>query len=671
MDKEVSGGIEEERQSCLLKGVVWNMNGCKPDGQGKRKIRQLRNTVTKEQPDVILIQETHMSEQEEFWLRTELPEYVWICSQSGDGTAGVATGVYKTEELEILRTWDTTSAHLAMAEVRRRGTTYLVVNIYAKCVRPRETVQEMRQLLALSPASEEGSKNMIIAGDWNVDFGRDDYKKEDRRAFEEWMEEQEVTLIENRIPTHANGGVIDQVATSDMMGDNRQRYLRVKFNQLGDHNLLVFGMVQRRTERRQESWKKNRVPSWMFRNLGFVAQLRGRLMQVNVEGSPFKVLEKTHRVARQLQKEFLRTRTMDEKVEPWRQLTRWVAMLGKVRKLNKKTDEEELTRIEENMAEQQRREEEISEPEGIGEELWEVTEEGMVAGWKERKKTATERCIRRVTGLAAMCNVALGDLGLETSRPKWQTLLPKKFTALAGVLRRDTGEVSSEPKHIAQELARFWRETYSERVVDASKTEELLREYKKEMDWSPVPSLAEFMENSRRGLDTSSSPGPDGMPYQFYTKTWRQTGPILYRIMREMCLSEGQKKYAQPNNFNHALGFFPPKTEGTTEPASTRPISVGNTSYRLIMRCVAQVARRISGKILDQDQYGAAGKSMMNCADEVLVDWYQHLGAGRKRYFVQTDYRKAFDFICRDVIFEILPRMGCPEWIMEIVRAEK
>ena len=106
------------------------------------------------------------------------------------------------------------------------------------------------------------------------------------------------------------------------------------------------------------------------------------------------------------------------------------------------------------------------------------------------------------------------------------------------------------------------------------------------------------------------------------------------------------KPEAFPSDFAEARLVLIPKAEGAIAPKNTRPISITNSCYRLVMKCHADSIRANLSPHLSTAQRALLEDRFINdCIDDVNNTLHQYYYKSKPIFLLKTDFEKAYDFI--------------------------
>ena len=101
-------------------------------------------------------------------------------------------------------------------------------------------------------------------------------------------------------------------------------------------------------------------------------------------------------------------------------------------------------------------------------------------------------------------------------------------------------------------------------------------------------------------LPNNKSPGPDGIPIEFYKKFWSSISEILFDSFRKS-FESGQ---LSPSQKKGVITLIPKKDKDLTELKSWRPLSLLNTDYKILAKILANRLKPTLSDIINPDQIG-------------------------------------------------------------------
>lgn len=102
-----------------------------------------------------------------------------------------------------------------------------------------------------------------------------------------------------------------------------------------------------------------------------------------------------------------------------------------------------------------------------------------------------------------------------------------------------------------------------------------------DLNWIKRGVSATEVKNAVFGIGSLKTPGSDGFPTIFYQKHWDLCGEEIINFVKKAFVSG-----TIPEGSNHTLLALVPKTASPQNMALFRPISLCNTLYKVISKCL-------------------------------------------------------------------------------------
>ncbi|CAI5948882.1 unnamed protein product [Closterium sp. NIES-65] len=170
-------------------------------------------------------------------------------------------------------------------------------------------------------------------------------------------------------------------------------------------------------------------------------------------------------------------------------------------------------------------------------------------------------------------------------------------------------------------------------------------------DWSEAE-----VKEALDGMAKGKSPGADGIPKEFFSQHWDSLGGDVLGFAKRF-----EETTVLPPAALEAVTVLLHKKGAKDQVQNYRPITLLNSTYKLVARVLANRMRKVLHKVISEEQYGflpgrrlADGVSLIadivDAAKCKNADWYLLL----------VDFQKAFDSVSREYLFGTIKRMGFP-----------
>ncbi|XP_039114040.1 uncharacterized protein LOC120249550 [Dioscorea cayenensis subsp. rotundata] len=164
-------------------------------------------------------------------------------------------------------------------------------------------------------------------------------------------------------------------------------------------------------------------------------------------------------------------------------------------------------------------------------------------------------------------------------------------------------------------------------------------------------------------LNADKAPGPDGFPIFFFQKYWEIVKDDIYKLCDDFYW--GRANLERINWANIALI---PKNQSSENPSQFRPISLINSSLKIISKILANRLRSKINALIDETQSafikGRCITDNIVAANELIFYMQKHRLPG---LILKVDFANAFDTVDWEFLLELLHASGFSDkWISSI-----
>ena len=222
---------------------------------------------------------------------------------------------------------------------------------------------------------------------------------------------------------------------------------------------------------------------------------------------------------------------------------------------------------------------------------------------------------------------------------------------------------------IMKEQVRFYRELYTERLVDTSAQEEMLPYVEKRLSEEEQLSMetaltAEECQNALRSAKHNKTPGSDGLPKEFYVTFWDLIKDDFTEVAND-CFNKGEL----PLSLRRAIITLLYKKDDPEDLKNWHPISLLNMDYKILTKVVTNRLRPIMPSLIHQDQTcSVIGRSYEDNAT-LLRDLCSYVEAKQLTCaIISIDQDKAFDSVHWGFMNKVLQRMNFGSIIRGVIK---
>lgn len=165
-------------------------------------------------------------------------------------------------------------------------------------------------------------------------------------------------------------------------------------------------------------------------------------------------------------------------------------------------------------------------------------------------------------------------------------------------------------------------------------------------------------------LQPRKSPGPDGIPNEFYAAFSKQLIPTITAVY-----ADSFNNGSLPSTLNQAcISLLPKKDKDLSDCASYRPISLLNCDYKILAKVLACRLEKVLPSIISSDQTGFVRNRQSSSSIRRLLNIAYTPCQSESECLLSMDAEKAFDRVEWDYLFETLHRFGLGNTFISWVR---
>jgi len=246
------------------------------------------------------------------------------------------------------------------------------------------------------------------------------------------------------------------------------------------------------------------------------------------------------------------------------------------------------------------------------------------------------------------------------AKPTKHITIPNKRNYLLAIMDPTTNAPTDDQNRMAEITIDFWQEYFKEPPPF-----QIPPDYQPISTNTPWPDYTiDDIIDSINSSNSSSAPGPDGIPFTLYKSFPNEFGFLFFKIMKQM----EQTQLSIPLDFNFAKSFLIPKKNDSILIEDTRLISVSNTDNRIIARTIANLIQTIIHNFIHPHQNGfIKGRDIRNNFNLINNAYYNALTKKQTAFILFIDFAKAYDNVHREYITLCLKQNNCPPPIVNLI----
>ena len=621
---------------------------------GKR--RQIFQFLKEKQFDIILLQETHLVNEDELFFKTLWGGQVFY-SHGERNARGVATLIARDAKVKIVDVSCDSQGRMIFLKINHEGDQYIVVNIYAPNADTPEFFAELDPKLFHSEC-----ENIIIGGDFNLVM---DLKHDRLGGSNETSNKRAREVLERLMIEY------------DMVDIWRQRNPKIRQYTWARHNpetvmsRLDFYLVSQTVKNCVVNVdilptirSDHDIPTIMIKKTGAVRGPGFWKLNTSLLGNQ----EYTDQI-----KEIIKT----EKAKVFETPTKKLEFIEfkvkeytvKFASQKRRSKENKLKALERKILACQQ--ELISIKEGIAQDL---------AGLPFSKQQILQHLDRLYSDREQILQEKVQSI-LIRNRRDWLIHGEKNsklFFSLekSRYLRKNRyqlmssdGRLLDKNEDILQEQYYFYSQLYTAEEID----QELLASF---LDAIELPQVTDVQNQMLTAditiaevkeilwsMESNKIPGLQGLPPEFYRYFWEDLGQLVFYVLQE-ALEHG---FPQTTS-RGILSLMEKENRNLLELKNWRPLSLLNTIFKLLSKILAIRLNKILPDLIHSDQTGF--RKGMGIADNLieLVTMLQEIENGSDPYLLLSfDILKAFDRVEWNVLWKIMYKYGFSEKYVQMV----
>jgi len=251
---------------------------------------------------------------------------------------------------------------------------------------------------------------------------------------------------------------------------------------------------------------------------------------------------------------------------------------------------------------------------------------------------------------------------LNLLKDRQKKMLIRKITS--------NGKTFYKQDEITKAISKFYKDLYKKQadLNDPSPTDAIFKELPK-LDENDKNKLVEpiTIDELYKTLNTckESAPGPDGISYEVYKKTWEISGNVILNAWNHS-IRIGQTSQSQREA---VITLLEKKGKDKSELINLRPISLSNCDIKICTKTIALRTNMVLEKLLCTTQTGYVPGRQVTNNNRLIEEIIEMVNKSDDEAFLITlDAQKAFDSVDHKYLLEVLRAYDFPEMYVKWVK---
>jgi hypothetical protein len=179
------------------------------------------------------------------------------------------------------------------------------------------------------------------------------------------------------------------------------------------------------------------------------------------------------------------------------------------------------------------------------------------------------------------------------------------------------------------------------------------------------PFTEEEINNVIWSMEPDKAPGPDGFSINFYRNCWEIIKIDLLRMIKAF-----QQKAKVGGSVNSTFLALIPKEANLGSFDRFRPISLCNTSYKILSKLMANMIKPLLGKLISPAQSGfVKGRHILDNVIQVQEAMHSSHQRKEKGMLIKLDMENAFDRVKLSFLYKVLLSFGFNSEFVKLIKA--
>lgn len=279
---------------------------------------------------------------------------------------------------------------------------------------------------------------------------------------------------------------------------------------------------------------------------------------------------------------------------------------------------------------------------------------------RQKMKTAKEQWIND------QCEII--EKGMETGNSKSAYTTLKKLTCdqqshKSPIIEDASGELLTESAAVLKRWTQYCQELYNFPIqpdnilLDKDKTQQ--------KEPSPLPVLKEEIDEAIKALPAGKSPGADNIPAELLKHGGEEMKNAITKICQKIWMTK-----EWPQEWTQSLIIPLPKKGNLRKCQNYRTISLISHTSKILLRVILNRLKKEAEEHLAVEQAGfRAGRSTVEQIFTCRILMEKHRQHQRDLFHNFIDFKKAFDRVWHEGLWQVLRNFGIEEGLIQVIQA--
>ena len=622
----------------------FNVNGASRYDKQKDVFDYLR----KKNLDIILLQETHIKDESENYIRSIWGYNCFVCGSS-NASKGVAILFKNTFSYKVHNVIKDQHGSYLILDISIFDNRYTIANIYGPSDRDNpDFFDNIFQII-----ENLGNRQVLTAGDWNTildptidtrNYRNNNPKPRSRQIIHTKMENLDLVDIFRKVYPSKRAyswrkfntiqqGRLDYILLSDSLIE-KVGNVDIIPGYRSDHSIVTVSLIDLNLKNKTRSyWKFNNS---LLKDKIYVDSIKQTILNVKKQYAlPIYNFDEIQNIPNELLGFSISDQLFFE--------TLLLEIRGKTISYSiakkRKEDQEEL-----------KLEKKIEQLEGDSN----LNYVGML-DLEDCKLRLRELRENKIRGLMIRSRVNWLQNGEKPSR-YFTRLENRNFTSKRmSFLEKENGDIIYEQKELLTETKNFYQKLYEKREVNTVNLDTLIIDQKKlsDREKESLEGLITFNEacESLKQMKNNKSPGNSGFTTEFYKLFFVDIGQLLVRSINDGF----QTNKLSISQRQGVITCLPKEGKNLQNLNNWRPITVLNVSYKIASACITNRLKTILHNLIHSNQSGFLSNRFIGLNLKLMYDILSYTDTENiPGMLVLVDFYKAFDSIAWVFIEKVL-----------------